>query len=1111
MITATRPTSATNVQIEERLNELLLSTSQQSRWLCVQRSPSSAQHVIARLRFHGSLNSEALRAALNLIVARHQVLRTTFHSTGDDSMPVARLTAADCALLEHDVASDAEVEQICRQEALDPFDLSLGPLIRGRLLRLPEDEHVLLITQHRLVSDVPSMWVLLRELSSTYSAFTHGRGNPLPPLDIQYAGYVGSQRQHMTKDVLDRQLQFWTRTLADAPTPAQLPTDHPRRGSPRGPSARLRLKLPTALVKRLMQLARQQRVSLFETLLSGWAVLVGRWCGEAEVLMGTNVVKRHLAQTPPSIGPIENTLVLRIGIQPDWTVELLLKHVKAVMADARAHQDVPLEMVINALDPSRGHNPPLQLRVAMNDAVAMHSTEVRLAGLRMTEVSVESTDAQFDLSLSMSDALDGLTATLEYDSELFERQTVERMAACWHTLLKGMAKHAQRPIDRVAWLPATERWQVLYGCNQSTALPCADALIHTLFEQQVERAPDVAAVTHDGQSLTYAELNGRANQLARYLREKGVGADQLVGICVERSIEMVVALLAILKAGAAYVPLDPSYPSERLAHMLRDAAPRMVLTQKRLTAVLPEPRPELIELDEAAKECSAYSNGNLCSGEMGPGAPYRVYVIYTSGSTGQPKGTEMAHRSMVNLIEWHRESFANNERKRVLQFAALSFDVSFQETFTTLCSGGSLVLLDEWVRRDVRALAELLSRHGINRLFVPPLMLQRLAEFALSTGIFPAHLEEVITAGEQLRITAEIIGLFKRLDGCRLHNHYGPTESHVVTSLTLTGDSEAWPRLPTIGQPIANTQLYVLDQCRQPVPMGVSGEIYIGGANVACGYLNKPRLTAERFISDPFSSNPGARLYKSGDLGRWRSDGMLEYLGRNDDQVKIRGFRVELTEIEAQLARHPRVKDTAVVARADEAGKKSLIAYVTARAETRPDAHCLRTFLKAALPEHMVPSAFVVLDHLPLTPSGKLDRRALPTPDHAAYVSRPYTAPHGDTEILLAGVWRELLPVEQVGREDHFFELGGDSIAAMHLVARLRSHLSIEMPMSALFEHPTIARLSPQVERLREATISSDIAADEGDVADLLERVTSMSDGQVQALLRKMTIGGGRT
>lgn len=1085
-----------------------LSYSQQQLWLAGHSSSSPSHHVAARLHLRGKVDRQALRRALDLIVARHKVLSTTFPNIEGEPAQVCVRPDGGFPLVEQEVErQEGAVEQISWQEALDPFDVSAGPLIRGRLLQLSENEHVMLITLHRLVSDSSSMSVLLRELSTLYGAFTLGRSNPLPPLELQYADCASSERQHITMDVFNNQLEFWTRTLTGSPTLTQLPTDRPRGSSQHCASDRMRLKLSTALAKRLVQFARQQRVSLFVTLLSGWAVLLGRWCGQVEVVIGTRVAKRRAAEAASSIGPFENTLALRICMEQDPTVERLLKHVKAVVADAYAHQDVPLDEVLDALDPVRSRNPLQQLNVAMNDIAAMNSFEAQLAGLKVTEVSVVSAEAQFELSLSMSDGKEGLTATLEYASDLFERKTVERIAACWETLLKGMVKHPRRPISRIAMLPAAEREQVLYRFNHPTTLLNHENLIHRLFEEQAERTPELIAVTYEDQSLTYAELNGRANQLARYLRKKGVTADQLVGICVERSLEMLVGLLAILKAGAAYVPLDPHYPVERLAYMLEDAAPRLVLTQERLKTVLPAAVAERIALDGESKEIEAYPNRNLSVGELGSSAPNRVYVIYTSGSTGRPKGTEMPHRSMVNLIEWHRHSFSDNEAKRVLQFAALSFDVAFQETFTTLCTGGTLVLLDEWVRRDARALTELLSRCSIQRLFAPPLVLQGVAQFAQSTGFAPTTLEDVITAGEQLRVTAEIAALFKRLDGCRLHNHYGPTETHVVTSLTLSGDPNAWPPLPAIGRPIANTQIYILDGCRQPVPIGVSGEIYIGGANVARGYLNRPQLTAERFILDPFSPRAEARLYKTGDLGRWRSDGTLEYLGRNDDQVKIRGFRVEVAEIEAQLARHPHVKDAVVVAREDVAGDKRLVAYVTPRAEGKPGAESLRTFLKTALPDHMVPSAFIVLEHLPLTPSGKLDRRALPAPDHGAYVSRPYTAPKGEIEVLLAGIWQELLHVERVGRDDNFFELGGDSIAAMHLVARLRS-LSIEMPMSALFEHPTIARLSPQVEGLREATIRGDSVALDGDVAGLLERVASMSDGQVQALLREMTLGG---
>jgi len=1038
-----------------------LSYSQQQLWLAGHSSSSPSHHVAARLRLRGKLDRQALRRALDLIVARHESLRTTFPSIEGEPTRVCVRPDAGFLLVEEEVESQvATVEQISRQEAFDPFDLSAGPLIRGRLLQPAENEHVLLITQHRLISDSSSTSVLLRELGTLYSAFTFGRSNPLPPLDLQYVDYASWERQHITIDVLNDQLEFWKRTLTGSPTLTQVPADRPRGSLRHSASDRVRLKFSTALAKRLVQFARQERVSLFVTLLSGWAVLLGRWCGQVEIVIGTRVTRRQRTETATLIGPFENTLALRICMEQDPTVEQVLKHVKAVVADAYARQDVPLDKILDTLDPIRGRNPPTpQLNVAMNDTDAMNSFDVQLAGLKVTEVSVVSTEAQFELSLSMSDGKEGLTATFEYASDLFERETVERMSACWETLLKGMVKHPRRPISRIAMLPATERERVLYRFNQPTTLVNCENLIHRLFEEQAERTPDLTAVTYEDQSLTYAELNARANQLARYLREKGVSADQLVGICVERSLEMIVGLLAILKAGAAYVPLDPNYPAERLAYMLQDAAPLVVLTQERLRAVLPASPAELMELDGKWNEIAKYPQRNLSARELELSAQNRVYVIYTSGSTGRPKGTEMTHRSMVNLIEWHRESFPASEGTRVLQFAALSFDVAFQETFTTLCTGGTLVLLDEWVRRDVRALLHLLSRRSIRRLFVPPLMLQALAEFAKSTGMFPPDLQDVITAGEQLRISAEIIGFFKHLDGCRLHNHYGPTESHVVTALTLTGDPDKWPVLPAIGRPIANTQIYILDGQWQPVPIGVTGEIYIGGANVARGYLNRPELTAQRFVADPFSAHPEARLYKTGDLGRWRSDGALEYLGRNDDQVKIRGFRIELGEIEAQLARHDQVKEAAVVAREDVPGDKRLVAYVTPRTGNNPSPEELRTLLKAALPDHMVPSAFLVLERLPLTPSGKLDRRALPAPDQEAYVSRQYEAPRDEIEEILAGVWQELLRVERVGRHDNFFELGGDSLVIAQMMERLR-RIGLSGEVRHFFQSRSLAELA---------------------------------------------------
>jgi amino acid adenylation domain-containing protein len=584
-------------------------------------------------------------------------------------------------------------------------------------------------------------------------------------------------------------------------------------------------------------------------------------------------------------------------------------------------------------------------------------------------------------------------------------------------------------------------------------------LIHELFEDQAARTPDAPAVLYAGRTLSYAKLNAKANQLARYLRKKGVGADRVVALCVERSFEMVVGLLGVLKAGGAYVPLDPNYPAERLQHMLEDADPQVVLTQEKLLAALPPTKAEVLSLDGKAKEIAGYQEKNLSCADLHLGAQHLVYVIYTSGSTGRPKGTAMCHRSMVNLIEWHRCTFPVHEGTRVLQFAALSFDVAFQETFSTLCTGGTLVLLDEWVRKDSRALLDLLIRERIQSLFLPPLVLQSLAEASQSTGIIPRDLCDVITAGEQLRISPAIASLFKALGTCRLHNHYGPTETHVVTALTLTGDPCLWPELPTIGRPIANSQIHILNDQREPLPLGQIGEIYIAGAGVARGYLRRPELTAERFLNDPFSATAPARMYKTGDVGRWRPDGTIEYLGRNDYQVKVRGFRIELGEIEAQLARHEQVKDCAVIAREDIPGQKRLVAYIISREPTGPSVEYLRAHLKAALPEYMVPSAFVLLERLPLNPNGKLDRQALPAPALDAYSSRAYEAPRSDVERLLANVCQDLLRVDRIGRADNFFELGGDSLLMVQLMERLRQ-AGLTPDARMIFEHSSLGELA---------------------------------------------------
>ncbi|HEY6922732.1 MAG TPA: amino acid adenylation domain-containing protein [Steroidobacteraceae bacterium] len=647
--------------------------------------------------------------------------------------------------------------------------------------------------------------------------------------------------------------------------------------------------------------------------------------------------------------------------------------------------------------------------------------------------------------------------------------------------------------------------------NTAVEFP-GNLMVHQIFEEQVEATPELTAVIHGEESVTYADLNSRANQLARHLFNIGIAPEQLVGIFLERSLHVPISLLATLKAGGAYLPLDPSYPPERLRHMLEEARPCVILTQRHLRERLPSSNAEIIDLDVALRELSTHVQENLPISDVGVSSDNLLYLIYTSGSTGKPKGTAMAHHAMVNLIHWHRSSLGPATRQNVLQFAALSFDVAFQEIFTTLCSGGTLVLLDEWVRRDARALMQLLKEQHIHRLFVPPMLLQAMAEYASSTGELPLGLRDVITAGEQLRISPEVFELFKQLNGqgkqkqgaserclsavrirslgrdsvCRLHNHYGPTETHVVTSLTLDTDPLQWPALPAIGRPIANARAYILDEQRRPLPVGATGELYIGGVPLARGYLRNPELTQQRFIPDPFShlfsslspmGSATTRLYKTGDLARWRPDGTLEYLGRNDDQVKIRGFRVELGEIQSHLIRHPLVKDAVVVAKEDSSGDRRLVAYVvpntseapgadglsnrieTSNIARAPSVESLRNHLKVLLPEHMIPSAFVTLPELPLSPNGKLERRALPAPERSAYFNRQYEPPQGDLEQTLASIWQSVLRLERVGRHDNFFELGGHSLLIVTLQDRLR-RLGFHTEAHCVYANPTISTLA---------------------------------------------------
>lgn len=778
--------------------------------------------------------------------------------------------------------------------------------------------------------------------------------------------------------------------------------------------------------------------------------------------MGTPVANRNRVETQGLIGFFSNTLVMRTNLSGNLTFQELLGRVREVALGAYAHQDLPFEKLVEELQPERdlSRNPLFQVMLVLENH---QMSALEFPGLALSPLKMDIGTAKFDLLLSMGEEVDGLTGALEYNTDLFDAGTITRMLGHFRAMLEGIVTTPEQRLSTLPLLTEAER-QMLVWNNTRIGYP-REQCIHELFEAQVERTPDAIAVVFKDEKLTYQELNCRANQVAHHLQAWGVGPQVLVGICMERSLEMVIGLLGILKAGGAYVPLDPAYPQERLAFMLEDAQVPVLLTQPQLVAVLPERGAKVVCLDRNWETLARESEENPTSGAKPENL---TYVIYTSGSTGRPKGIAMSHYSLHNLISWQLQNPTLLGGARTLQFASLNFDVSFQEIFSTCCSGGTLVMISEELRRDAVRLLHFLTDLRIERLFLPFVALQQLAEVADGQGPVPTSLREIITAGEQLQITQQIVNLFGKLEAGTLHNHYGPSESHVVTAFTLTGSPSSWPALPPIGRPISNTQLYLLDGNLQPVPIGVPGELYIGGDGLAWGYLNRPELTAEKFIPNLYSDEPGARLYKSGDLARYLPDGNIEFLGRIDNQVKIRGFRIELGEIEAVLSQHPAVRQTVVLVREDEPGDKRLVAYVVGQAsppdipsqDLAPTSNELRRFLKEKLPDYMVPSAFMLLPALPLTPNGKVNRRALPSPDQARPVSGNFVAPSDTLEHQLTQIWEELLGIQPIGIKDNFFELGGHSLLAVRMMHRIEQVCGKKLPLSTLFTEATVEHLA---------------------------------------------------
>jgi amino acid adenylation domain-containing protein len=955
---------------------------------------------------------------------------------------------------------EIQVHTLAREEAQRPFVLEQGPLVRTTLLRLNAEEHVLLVTIHHIVSDGWSQGVFWRELQALYEAFATGKPSPLPELSIQYVDFAHWQRQWLQGELLEAQLAYWKQQLADVST-LQLPTDRPRPTAQTFRGARHSVVFSPPLMQALKALSQQQEVTLFMTLLATFQALLYRYTGQDDIVVGFPIAGRNRREIEGLIGFFVNTLVLRTNLSGNPSFRALLSRVRKGTLEAYSHQDFPYEKLVEELQPQRdlSRNPLCQVMFVLQNTPQQAP---QLMGLTLSALEIDPETAKFDLTLNLAETPEGLRGWFEYSTDLFDAATIARMAGHFQILLEGIVADPEQRLSTLPLLTADERHQLLVEWNTTAVDYPQDKCLHELFEAQVEQTPDAVAVLCNGAQLTYRELNQRANQLARYLRTLGIGPEARVGICLERSLEMSWGLLGILKAGWAYVPLDPGNPRARLAFMLEDAHVQVLLTQKRLIERLPAHRAAVVCLDAEWEAIGQASEQNLL--REGTSANL-AYVMYTSGSTGKPKGILISHRSLVHYLHWCIEAYAVRQGQGAPVHSSLAFDLTITSLFTPLMVGQKIVLVPDIA--SVEGLSAILRTHAnFSLVKITPAHLKLLHQ-QLSAEDASGRCRSLVLGGEAL--TTEDVACWQAYTGdTLLFNEYGPTETTVGCCVyRVPSLQRAFGSIP-IGRPIANTQVYVLDSYQQPVPIGVPGELYVGGVGLARGYLNHPKLTAEHFLPHPFSDEPGARLYRTEDLARYRPDGNIEFLGRLDHQVKIRGFRVELGEVEAVLAHHPAIHQAVVLARQDIPDDSRLVAYLVTAQDHAPTISELCGYLKKMLPDYMLPSTYIFLDTLPLTPNGKVDRHALPASDQERpKLASAFVAPRTSVEKTLARIWAEVLRIEHVGVHDNFFALGGHSLLAGQVVYRVLGALQVHLPLRSLFEAPTVSELAEYIEAVR--------------------------------------------
>jgi amino acid adenylation domain-containing protein len=1079
-----------------RMEALPVSFAQQRLWFIHQLDQNSpAYNAFVAIRLTGTLNAAVLERSVNALVQRHEILRTTYAFKDELVQIVAESLSINLPLIDLTNLDTQEQDRILHDlmatESVAPFDLGNGPIFRTRLVKMQPDVHVFLLALHHINSDAWSFPILFQELVQLYQAFVSGQLSPLPPLPIQYADYAAWQRRWLAGEVLEVQIAYWQKKLVGVSTLLELPTDHPRPPAQtyRGSSRSFQLSKDTTQL--LKDFTKAEGATLAMGLLAGFEILLRRYTGQDDFVVGQGIGMRRWQATEGLIGPFINMLLLRASFTDGLTVRQLIRQVRETALDAYDHQDLPFEKLVEVLQPKRdpSYNPLAQVMFVFHNTPVSH---IDLTNLQFDFVASEQHSAQFDLLLRITEVNETLMGQLEYNTDLFEGQTVVRMVEHYQTLLSAALQNPAAPVNTLPLLTVTERLTILRDWNETTVAYPAEQTLHQLFETQVLKTPDALAVITPAETLTYAELNQRANQLAHYLRLKGVGPNVTVGLSLERSTTLAVGLMGILKAGGAYVPLDPNYPAERLAYMLQDSGVKVLVAQKHLLNGFPAHEAQVVSIDEDWPIIGQQPQNNpVCNN----GPDDLVYVIYTSGSTGRPKGVMLNHRGRVNNFTDFNRRFNVTSTDRLLGISSLSFDMCAYDVLGTLTAGAAVVLPAAGHDYDPNEWLSLIHQHGITLWHSVPSLLSLLVEVVQDQPEQRPHsLRLALLGGDWIPVSLpdRVRAIAPDI---KLISLGGATEISMDSTIYDIEDVQPdWRSIP-YGHPMANQLSYVLDSHLQPTPIGVPGELHLGGHGVAWGYLNRPDLTAEKFIPNPVGDQPGDRIYKTGDLARWRVDGNLELLGRLDHQVKIHGHRIELGEITSALRRHPSIIDAVVTARRDGGGLPQLVGYVVPEEGTDPSSADLRTYLKQRLPDYMVPNQFVSLAALPLTPNGKLDRKSLPTPNQNADPDREYVAPENNNEALLVATWKDVLGLDRVGVTDDFFELGGDSFKAIRVVNAYRGKLGL----LDVFKSPTIRKLALVLAN------AGDGARRNGDILQLLKQATDVP----QATLICLPYDGG--